>query len=436
MHFFLIGIKGSGMAALAAILKSLGYEVSGSDVEHHYFTDKRLKQLNISVKPFNKDNITNDIDVVILGNAFSKECEEYQQALKLKIKTYCYYEFVSILASKLNSIAICGTNGKTTTTGMCSKIIDHDKLMYLIGDGSGYSSKQPQYFLFEACEYKEVFLNYHPQVALITNIEMDHPDYFKDINMMVNAYQKFSNNCQTIIVNNDDLYASSIKHHHKITYGINQDSDVRLINLNMDENGCSFQIVYNKIVSDVYHLALFGKHMVYNMLASISVGLYLGIDLDIIIKRLNEFSGVKRRFNIKPINETKHIYLIDDYAHHPTSIKLTLEAIRQKYPHYIISCLFQAHTYSRVALFHQDFAQALSLADNVYIDDIFGSIREQQGDINKQIMIDDLLKYNTKVYDNINFLKDITKDHIIAVLGAGDIDTYMIPKIKDMINHD
>lgn len=435
MKYFLIGIKGSGMSALACILKQLGANVSGSDVDHHYFTDDKLHAQNIDVLTFDPANITPDIDQVIIGNAFSEEHEEYQQAKALGIPIMHYYDFVESLVQTYYSIAVCGTNGKTTTTGMLSNIIDHEQLITLIGDGTGIAGKDPQTFVFEACEYKNTFLHYHPNVCVITNIEMDHPDFFNDINAMVDSYQRFANQAEVVIYNNDDINCQKITHENKHGFGIdNPDAEVNLIDLTKTSEGVCFKLVIDGFIYGPYNLPLFGMHMVYNALSSISVGHFLGMKIDTIIERLEHFTGVSRRFNIKELDANRQIYLIDDYAHHPTSIRLTLNGIRQKYPNYTITCLFQAHTYSRVNMFHREFAKSLSIADNVYIDDIFGSIREQTPAVSKQVMIDDLHDLGAHVITNLDEILTIKDHHIIALLGAGDIDTYMIPTITKMIN--
>ena len=436
MHYHLIGIKGSGMSALACILKRLGANVTGSDVTNVYFTDEKLNLAGIKPLAFDKNNINADIDTIIVGNAFGEDNAEYQQALNLNIPLVRYYDFVQELVSHYYSIGICGTNGKTTTTGMVTSIINPEELVALIGDGTGLAGSNAKTFVFEACEYKNTFHHYHPNVAVVTNIEMDHPDFFKDIKQMIESYQQFVNQAELLVYNADDANASSLHHNNRFGFGIdNKEADVNLIDLVTDDQGATFKLVINNNTYGPYTLPLFGMHMVYNALCAISVSYKIGIDIDTIINNLSHFNGVSRRFNVHELNKDKGIYLIDDYAHHPTSIALTLNGIRQKYPDYTVSCLFQAHTYSRVNMFHEEFAKSLSIADNVYIDDIYGSIREQSPQVSKQVMIDDLKALGAHVIEDIVELKEVANNHIIALLGAGDIDIYMIPKIKELINN-
>lgn len=434
MKYYLIGIKGSGMSALATILKQLGNEVVGSDVANTYFTDQKLIDAGIEFYPFNVDNLDKSIDCVIIGNAFDDTNEEVAKAKELGLTTCRYYEFVNKLATKYNSIAICGTNGKTTTTGMTNSILPQEETITLIGDGTGKAGTNPKYFLFEACEYKNTFLNYHPDVCLITNIEMDHPDFFKDVDDVINSYQMFANQSKRVILNGDDQNCLKINHEDVFTFGIkNPDVNVFMDNIELDQGGATFNLIFNQQDLGKFKLTIFGEHMLYNSLASISIGLALGLDINTIINNLSQFSGVSRRFNITTLDELNSVYLIDDYAHHPTSIRLTIEGIRQKYPNYDVTVLFQAHTYSRVNTFAHEFCEALALADYVYIDDIFGSIREKNANVGKEVMIKELQDLGANVILEVEEIKQINKNHIIAVLGAGDIDTYMIPKIKEIM---
>lgn len=434
MKYYLIGIKGSGMSALATILKQLGNEVVGSDVTNTYFTDKKLIDAGIEFFGFNPNNLDDSIDCVIIGNAFDDSNEEVVRAKELGLNTCRYYEFVNKLACEYNSIAICGTNGKTTTTGMTNSILPSEETITLIGDGTGRAGSNPKYFLFEACEYKNTFLNYHPHLCLITNIEMDHPDFFKDVEDVINSYQMFANQSKQVIVNGDDNNCVKIKHEDIITFGMkNRDVNVFMDNINLDASGATFNIIYNNQDLGQFNLAIFGEHMLYNALASITIGLVKGMDINTVINNLGQFNGVSRRFNIITLDEDNNVYLIDDYAHHPTSIKLTIQGIRQKYPNYSVTVLFQAHTYSRVNTFAHEFCESLLLADYVYIDDIFGSIREQSASVGKEVMIKELQDMGGNVILDVEDIKKVDKNHIIAVLGAGDIDTYMIPKIKEIM---
>ena len=434
MKIYFIGIKGSGMSALAQLIKDLGHDVLGSDVEKIFFTDEKLKNKKIKVLSFDEKNIDETIDYVIVGNAFNEDNIEVQKAKKLNIKIIKYYECLKYLSINFDSIAISGTNGKTTTTSMVTNIFPKDNINYIIGDGTGHGHIDATKFIFEACEYKNTFLNYKPKTGIITNIEMDHPDFFKSLNDVINSYQEFANKINNLIINDDDLNIKKIKHNNIFTFSIkNKKANVYLEIKKENESNFIFNLYLNQEYLGEYSLPFVGTHMIYNSLAAISIGLFYGLSSDQIIENLNNFEGAKRRFEIYKF-EKQDIFLIDDYAHHPTSIKYTLEAIKKKYPDYKLTCFFQAHTYSRVKIFCDDFAEALAIADNIYVDKIFGSIRENNSDINEKVLIDALAKYNKNIINDCNQIKNIGSKQVIALLGAGDIDVNLIPKIKEIIN--
>ena len=178
-HF--IGIKGAGMSALAQIMHSLGMDVQGSDVEKTFFTEKGLREKNIKILPFDENNIHEDLEIV-KGNAFTEENVEVKKSIELGLKVNTYQEMVGKLTREFKTISVAGCHGKTTTTAMLSHILDNIKgANYLIGDGTGHANKDNEYFVLEACEYKRHFLEYRQKYGIITNIELDHVDYFKDI---------------------------------------------------------------------------------------------------------------------------------------------------------------------------------------------------------------------------------------------------------------
>ena len=198
---YFIGIKGTGMAALATMLHDIGEEVMGSDLEKHFFTEDELVKRNITILPFNKDNIKDNYTVII-GNAFKEDFEEVVAARNNPTcKCYRYHEYLGKLMDDYKTISICGSHGKTTTTTMMSQMFSSFKPTgYLIGDGQGYLTKDSEYLCVESCEYRRHFLAYHPEYAVITNIEIDHVDYFKDEADYLSAYQEFVNNVKEAVL--------------------------------------------------------------------------------------------------------------------------------------------------------------------------------------------------------------------------------------------
>src|SRR5690625_3599192 len=189
-HF--IGIKGTGMSALAHILYDSGKRVQGSDVEKRFFTQEALEKRNIPIYPFSKDNIKDEY-IVIVGNAFTDEHIEVQEALRCGVKLYCYHEFLGKWLKQFTSIAVTGTHGKTSTTGLLAHVLSQSlPISYLIGDGTGKGHIDSKYFVFEACEYRRHFLQYEPDYAIMTNIDFDHPDYFTSIEDVFDAFQSMA----------------------------------------------------------------------------------------------------------------------------------------------------------------------------------------------------------------------------------------------------
>ena len=367
-HF--IGIKGSGMASLALILHGLGFEVQGSDIEEHLFTEDEVRAHGIKILPFSADNIKEDM-IIIKGNAFKDTHEEVVRATELDLKIYTYQEMLAKLTEKFQTITIAGCHGKTTTTSMLSHVLKNiTGCNYLIGDGSGFAAKENKYFALEACEWKRHFLAYSPYYAIITNIELDHMDYYKDISDVIDAYQEYANHAEKMIIAcGDDPYTHSLEVTPPIFfYGLDEDNDIQARNVEYHDEGTSFDVFVEDNYYGHFDLPLYGKHMLLNSLAVIGVCYYERIDAKEVAKYLKTFEGAKRRFKENVIGD---IVTIDDYAHHPTEVKVTIKGARQKYPDKEIVAVLMIHTLSRAKIFAQEFADALNLADKAYITDIY-----------------------------------------------------------------
>lgn len=375
--YYLIGIKGTGMSALAQILFDLGYEVMGSDKPDHFFTEKPLIERGIKILPFNKDNIKEEM-LIVQGNAFSDTNEEVVRAKELNLKIYTYQEMVGKLTKMFNTITVAGCHGKTTTSAMLSHVLNNIVgANYLIGDGSGYAIKENNYFVLEACEYKRHFLSYTPQYAIITNIELDHIDYYKDIDDYIDAFREYANNAEKMVIAcGDDQYTHMLEPKKPIFfYGLNEDNDIVARDVNYTNEGTSFDVYVEDNYYGHFDLPLFGKHMLLNSLAVIGVCYYERLDAKEVSKNLKTFKGAKRRFKEKVIGD---IVTIDDYAHHPTEVKVTIKGARQKYPDKEIVAILKTHTLSRTKEMANEFAEALKLADKAYIMDV-GVDREEVG---------------------------------------------------------
>ncbi len=365
------------MSALAQILFDLGNYVQGSDVTHHLYSEEGLLERNILILPFDEQNINKDLTIVV-GNAFDDSNIELKKAKELNLEIYKYTEMLGKLVDQYDSLAICGTHGKTTTTSLISYILKNTVgTNYLIGDGSGYANKENNKFIIEACEFKRHFLHYYPKDIIITNIDTDHMDYFKDLEDIKDAFKEFLTHAsRTIIGCGDDLNIRSLNVGNIIYYGFNKDNNLVIDNLKLDETGSSFELIYENISLGNFKINLYGKHMVLNSAAAILYCYLNNVSIEDIKKYLFEFKGAKRRFKETIIDNT---ILIDDYAHHPTEIKTAIDSARQKYPNRKIVSVFFENTFSRTKALYKEYANVLKESDIVYITDIM-SDREKKED--------------------------------------------------------
>ncbi len=386
--YYLIGIKGTGMSALACFLHDLGYEVKGSDVERHFFTEKGLNERNIEILPYDEKNIKKDM-VIIRGNVIKDDHPEMIKANELDLKIYTYQEMIAKLTKMFMTITVAGCHGKTTTSTMTYQVLNAIKgANCLIGDGTGIANKENKYFVLEACEYQRHFLAYTPYYAIITNIELDHVDYYKDIDDVIDAFTEYANNAEKMVIAcGDDPYTHSLEVSKPIFYyGLDDDNDIIAKDVNYTENGVTFDVFVEDNYYGHFDLPLYGKHMLLNALAVISLCYYERFDAKEVSKILKEYHAARRRFNETQVGTN---ILIDDYAHHPTELKCTIKSARQKYPDKKLVVIWGPHTYSRTKAFKDEYIEILKTASKAYIMDIYAA-REKQGDID--IDINDIIK--------------------------------------------
>ncbi|KKI54631.1 MAG: UDP-N-acetylmuramate--L-alanine ligase [Staphylococcus equorum] len=429
-HYHFVGIKGAGMSSLAQIMHDLGNEVQGSDINNYVFTEVALQNKGIQILPFDENNIKEDM-VIVQGNAFPNSHEEVVKANELKLDVIRYHDFLGHVISQYTSVAVTGAHGKTSTTGLLSHVMNGDKkTSFLIGDGTGLGIPASDYFAFEACEYRRHFLSYHPDYAIMTNIDFDHPDYFKDVEDVFSAFQEMAHNVKkAIIAWGDDDHLRKIEADVPVYYyGFSKNDDVYADNLQISENGTKFDVYIKNEYYDTFLSPQFGDHNILNGLAVITVSYLESLDVNNIKEALETFGGVKRRFNETKVGKQ---VLVDDYAHHPREISATIETARKKYPNKEVVTVFQPHTFSRTQAFLDDFAESLNLADKTFLCEIFGSIRENTGNLT----IQDLLQRidNATLIDEttVNALEQYS-DAVILFMGAGDIQKIQRAYMKEM----
>lgn len=369
MKYYCIGIKGSGMATLAEILFDLGHEVSGyDDYKEHKFTQEGLDKRGIKIYYDSTHDIPKDT-IVTYSKAFSIDHPEIKRVKSLGLKIIAYNELLGKLSSEFKTIGVSGTHGKTTTSTMISHVLGETKgCNYFIGDGSGFADRKNELFTLESCEFNRHFLAYHPYYAIITNIELEHTECYKDIDEIIKTFEEFANKAHYVIACGDDKNVRKMNLKNNVTYyGFDDCNDVVCKNVTLDENGSKFDVYIKGELYGHFDIPLFGNHMILNALACITVCNMEGVDAEKIHSLLHTFKNAKRRFKEKKFGS---VVTIDDYAHHPTEIRVTIESARQKYPNKEIVAVFLPNTYSRTKALMSDFISALKTADKAYVMDI------------------------------------------------------------------
>lgn len=445
---YFIGIKGVAMSGLAMILKQMGKQVIGSDVAEEFITDINLKKAGIRViEKFNPANLDCNPDLVVVAAAWDGEAE-FLEAKKRKFKVIYEAELRALLFNQFYGIAVAGIHGKTTTSSILSYVMREVGLdpSFLIGTGrifglgsNAYLGKS-KYFVLEADEYKvsdkrgeSKFHLLSPKVAIVTNIEMDHPDFFKTGKDVMNAFVKFAGRISQkglLVASADNRNMQTFIKKLKVpyeTYGfINDKADWVIEDPKFYDDRSEFSLVYKRKNMGEFQTALSGQHNVENIAAVCVVLNFLGVDLNKVKRILPAFEGVERRFEVK--GEAWGVLVIDDYGHHPTEISRTLAGARAKFENRKIWCVFQPHTFTRTKKLLSDFAKSFADVDHVIIADIWGSAREKAGDISSK----DLANLSREHHADVKYigdlkqieaylLKKLQKSDIVITMGAGDV---------------
>ena len=432
-HF--IGIKGAGMSSLAIILKQLGNNVEGSDVDKHFFTEKGLIENNIKILVYNQDNITSDM-IIIKGASITNDNPELVKAKELNLRIYEYNEMVGLLTSKYKTICVAGCHGKTTTTSMIAHVLGNIKgTNYLVGDGQGYANRENEFFALESCEYKRHFLAYTPYYAIITNIDLDHVDYFKDIDDIINAYTEYANKAtKLVIMCGDDKYREKFKSSQKtVYYGLNENNNIRATKIIYNSNGISFDVIVNNELYGHFNLPIYGIHQLYDALAVITVCYYENIDSKLVNEEFQTFKGARRRFTETIVNDN---VIIDDYAHHPAEVEATINSIKQKYVGKSIVAIFQPHTFTRTKEFANDLVDIFKTVDEAYIMDIHPAREKQEDypDVTSDIIISKLTNGHKLTINDANTLSKYNNT-VFAFMSPNDISKLENDLIKLLRNN-
>ncbi len=434
MKYYCIGIKGTGMSTLAQILYDLGYEVSGyDDAKAFKFTQVGLEKRHIPIYTDQSHRIDPDT-IVTYSVAFHENHPEIQRVKNLGLKIVKYNEVMGGIIDMFCSIGVSGTHGKTTTSSLIRHVLeDNGGCNYFIGAGDGYAASDNDYFVVESDEFNRHFIAYHPVYSVITNIEREHMECYRDIDDIRNAFEIFANQTKKLVIANGDNEEVKKIHYTKkvLFYGFGFTNDVVIKNLKLIEEGSRFDIFIDEKLYGSFEIPLFGKHMAADACAAILICRELGIPKEKIYESLKTFKNAKRRFAIENIRD---MVIIDDYAHHPTEIKATLEAARQKYPNRRIVAVFKPNTYSRTKDFKEEFVEALSVADRVFLTEIDCN-RENPEDypgISSKIIIDEIEGADIIDKDSIDKLGS-ELNSVICFMSCAYIDE-LIDGLKEYVS--
>ena len=436
VHF--IGIGGISMSGLAAVLLNNGFKVSGSDSKESKITNS-LKEKGAEIYIGHKRENLQNVDLVVYTAAIPSDNPEILEAKENNIHLMDRAEFLGlIMKGHKYNVAVAGTHGKTTSTSMITNITLKGNLdpTILVGGeldiiGGNYRIGNSDYFVTEACEYKESFLKFYPYVGIILNIDADHLDYYRDLNHIIETFKKFSTLIPEdgyLIGYNGDKNVRGILEEAKcntLSYGL-EDADVTARNIEFNNKGCATFTV-NKKGEDLFTVSLNmpGTHNILNALSTICVGLIFNIPFEKIAEGLNECKGAHKRFEYK--GEIDGITVIDDYAHHPVEIQATLNTAK-KIPHGKTYCVFQPHTYTRTKTLFDEFTTAFKDSDELILMDIYAAREKDTGLVSSDELGDAIRKTGlkcTNVHSHdeaVAYLKKVAKkDDMILTVGAGDV---------------
>lgn len=434
-HIFFIGIGGISMSALAELMLNKNIKVSGSD-QHDSKLLKKLQADGAKIYFGHKaENIDETVDLVVYTSAIREDNAEFLKAKELGINIQSRAEFLgNIMKEHKHSIAISGTHGKTTTTGMLSSILvnsDLDPTIFLGGelniiDGNVKIGKG-DLLLTEACEYKRNFLNFNPSIGVILNISEDHLDYYKDMEDINSAFVEFANKLPKdglLVVNNlnKDLFKDI--NSKVVFFGLEESADIYATDIEYLPYP-KFNVNYKDIKFEV-ELRVFGEHNILNSLSTIAVSMEIGIDTETIKRGLKQFIGTKRRYELRGVIDG--ISIIDDYAHHPDEIKTSLSTARTNTNGKVIT-IFQPHTYTRTSSLLNEFARVFEMSDEIIFVDIYSAREVDTGVVSSEKLAQETRKYNERAIYAQSFeiaaslaLGKAKSGDVIIVMGAGDVN--------------
>lgn len=435
IHF--VGIGGIGMSGIAEVLLNMGYEISGSDIGQSS-TVKRLRDLGTEIAIGHSAENVEGSGVVVISSAIRPDNPEVTRAKEINIPVIPRAEMLAELMRLRYGIAVAGSHGKTTTTSMVAAVLSYGKLDPTIVVGGKVKSMgtnarlgRGDFMVVEADESDGSFLRLSPVISVLTNIDEEHMDYYKDMAELEGAFATFINKIpfyglSVLCVDCPRVKALSKDFKKRIiTYGFDKDAELRALDVTVSGFETKFQVILNDSPLGSVVLNVPGRHNAQNALAAIAIGMELGMSFEDVSHGLTEFRGIDRRLQIK--GGGRGVTVIDDYAHHPSEIEVTLSAIKESHSGRVV-VVFQPHRYSRTKLLFEEFAKVLSQADMLYIMDIYPAGEDPIEGITSQKLYESVKE---KGLSNITYLHgdnmvstvvdNLSPDDLVLTLGAGNV---------------
>ena len=453
IHF--VGIGGIGMSGLAIIMKELGFKVQGSDISNNKNID-RVKQKNIKIYIGHKKQNINKSTILVISSAIKKNNSELLFAKKRKIPIYTRGEMLANVVSLMKNVVVAGSHGKTTTTSLISNIFSHAKIDPTVINGGVLNSfsgsarlGKSEWCILESDESDGSFTKIPPTYSIVTNIDKEHLDYYKSLEILKKNFVKFIEKIpsfgKVFICLDDKINKQVIKKIRNLnysTYGTDKLSNFKILNISQNENYSKFDIKISlpgskeKLIKNI-KVPLIGLHNIRNSTAAAAVAFSIGIPINIIKRGLEKFSGVQRRFT--KIFSFQNVPFFDDYAHHPTEITEVLDGVREVYKNKEIICIFQPHRISRLKNLHEEFSKSFKKADTVILCPIFKAGENIKLPFSYNYFAKKLIKSsNVKfilINDNLDLIKyvkqNIYGNKIVIGMGAGSISNW----IRDLPNY-
>ena len=449
-HVHFIGIGGAGMSAIARVLLLQGYHISGSDLRGSPEADALQRDGAKIYQGHDADHV-NGAELVIATSAAPDDHIEILSAQKQGIPVYRRFDIMSAIMDGYTGIAIAGTHGKTTTTSMTVHLLKEagQDPTYIVGGIMGNTGKnadvgEGRAFVIEADEYSNMFHGLRPEIEVITSIEFDHPDFFKTPNDLVESFRRFVGLLPVagfLITCADDPTAQIFARNREVvnlptaTYGIDNPATWQATNIRYQGNETRFDVVYRGTPQGTITLQIPGKHNILNALAAIIVAHHEGVSFQTMTEALATFKGTGRRFEVR--EDVDGIAVIDDYAHHPTAIRMTIDAARQRYPERELWVIWQPHTYSRTQQLWDDYRQAFGQAHHVIVTDVYAAREIHNPDVSAKRFVDELdhrSKFHAPQFtDAVDLLVEgVHAPAVVLIMSAGDAPQIGIEYLKQL----